>query len=448
VQEYAAEQLRGQGGFPGSGARARERAEHAHCAHFAGLDAAAAMAQGGVEIDNLVAACRRALRLGDAALGTACLHNAWAVLDLRGPFRLGLELAEALLPLTSTPGQQASVHVVAMRASRACGLRELEEQHAEAALRAAREAGDRSAEARALGFRVSLLAHAGRTEEARSVAVQAVQTAATVGDAALNCDALNGLGSFLIDHGDFDGAHERYQDALRIARAAGLAHWEGGILGNLGNLDLDMGRPADARANLSAAIDVARCAGDLKFVGNNLSNLGWLEHLAGNTAAAGAHYAEALRIAREIGHRQLECIVLCNLGLHLDALGQGANALTTLEQAVTVARELRDRRSEGQFLGYFGLALARQGRFAQARSAMDAGEALLEELTDPFNLALLLCARAELEQLADQADAARRYLERAQRLAQGLAAGASSELGLALARAQGVLGQAAKVVVD
>ena len=122
--------------------------------------------------------------------------------------------------------------------------------------------------------------------------------------------------------------------------------------------------------------------------------------------------------------------------------------MTTLEQAVTVARELRDRRSEGQFLGYFGLALARQGRFAQARSAMDAGEALLEELTDPFSLALLLCARAELEQLADQADAARRYLERAQRLAQGLAAGASSELGLALARAQGVLGQAAKVVVD
>ena len=103
VQEYAAEQLRGRGAFP---AAAPERAS-GPSARTAPTSpawiAAAAMAQGGVEIDNLVAACRRALRLGDAALGTAALQNAWAVLDLRGPFRLGLELAEALLPAGEHP---------------------------------------------------------------------------------------------------------------------------------------------------------------------------------------------------------------------------------------------------------------------------------------------------------------------------------------------------------
>jgi hypothetical protein len=54
--------------------------------------------------------------------------------------------------------------------------------------------------------------------------------------------------------------------------------------------------------------------------------------------------------------------------------------------------------------------------------------------------------RAEVEQLGGSAEAARRYLERAQRLAPGPAAGASSsELGLALARAQALLDGAPKI---
>ncbi len=448
VQEYVAEQLQRDGQFPGSGGNARAKAEHAHCAYFAGLDAASATAHGCVEIDNLVAACRRALRLGDASLSTATLENAWEALDLRGPFRVGIDLAEAALSLATAVTNRARVHVVAMRASRACGLRAQEELHADAALRAARAARNRAAEAQAQRFLVALLAEAGRADDARAAAAQAVLVADAADDAELRCAAHNALGSLLMDHGAFDEARLHYEQALRIARAAGLARWEGGVLGNLGNLEIDLSRTAEARANIGAAIDVARRVGDLRFAGNNLSNLGWLEHLAGRTDVAQAHFDTALSIAREIGHRQLECIVLGNLGVALDGQRRSAEALLRLEQALAVARELQDRRCEGQFLGYLGLALAHVSRFAESRSGLDAGESLLAEMSDPFSLAVLLCARAEVEHLAGCAGAARAYFERAASLAQGLAIGASSELGLALARAQSVRSNPATTVSE
>ena len=446
VQEYASEQLQREGEFPGSGSTACDRAERAHSVHFASLHADLATAGGCVEIDNLVAACRRATRLGDAALCTAALENAWAALDLCGPFRLGLELADAALPLATEVSEQARVRVVAMRASRACGLRDLEKRHVDAALRAALDAGNVACEAHAKCFMVSLLADAGRTDEARAAAAQAVRAAEVAGDPALRCAALNTLGSFLMDRGDVDEARLHFEEGLRTARAAGLAHWEGGILGNLGGLDMDMGRPADARLSISAAIEVARRVGDLKFAGNNLSNLGWLEHLGGQTDAARTHFEAALSIARDIGHRHLECIVLCNLGIHLDGQGKAKDALEMLQQAIEVARELQDHRSEGQFLGYFGLALAHEARFVDARGALVAGEALLMELADPASLALLLCARADVEQRADCGDEANRYLERAEGLAQTLAAGPASELGLALARVRSLRNKAAMAV--
>jgi ATP/maltotriose-dependent transcriptional regulator MalT len=200
---------------------------------------------------------------------------------------------------------------------------------------------------------------------------------------------------------------------------------------------METGRADNARSNLRAAIDAARRVGDLKFAANSLSNLGWLEHLAGQADAARAHFDSALAIAREIGHRHLECIVLCNLGVVLDGQGRPVDALVYLEQSIAMARELQDRRSEGQFLGYRGLALAHALRFVESRSDLDAAEVLLSQTIDPVSQALLLCMRAEVERLDDRADAARRYLELAERQAKGLAAGSSSELGLALMQARG-----------
>src|SRR6185369_571412 len=87
------------------GSPSAERAvEERHGRHFAtfGSDAAleALSARGGelrhrqlaLELDNLVAACRRALARGDGSTAVATWRAAWEVLAYQGPFSLGVAL--------------------------------------------------------------------------------------------------------------------------------------------------------------------------------------------------------------------------------------------------------------------------------------------------------------------------------------------------------------------
>jgi len=52
---------------------------------------------------------------------------------------------------------------------------------------------------------------------------------------------------------------------------------------------------------------------------------------------------------------------------------------------------------EGQFRTYLGRLLMKVGDVDDARSCLASGQTLLEQVGDQFGLALLLCARAELE---------------------------------------------------
>src|SRR6185436_9781423 len=127
VQEYAAEKLRTPLSFEGSGPGAELSAQVRHGTIFAkhGSDDAleALNRRGGVarrrqlalEIDNLVAACRRAVARGDAEPAAATLAAAWAVLRLSGPGATGLELARAVvaMPGGGADGRALSVLGVA-----------------------------------------------------------------------------------------------------------------------------------------------------------------------------------------------------------------------------------------------------------------------------------------------------------------------------------------------
>ena len=77
-----------------SEAMAAARARHGR--YYAALDERSASAQGGVELDNLVQACRHGVASGDAASATACLCLVWSVLRLTGPLRAAADLAQEL----------------------------------------------------------------------------------------------------------------------------------------------------------------------------------------------------------------------------------------------------------------------------------------------------------------------------------------------------------------
>ncbi len=435
VKEYASEHLRTEGRFPGSGPSALAAAETRHSGYFARLGEKRAVEGACVEIDNLVAACRRAAARGAAEESAGALEGAWAALNLRGPFSVGVELASVV---GGTPGLGKAARAIAERiaggALDASGRVVEARTHLEAALALAREARDLSCEARVLANLADLHRRDGRIEEARTFHARALALARELGDRDLECKVLNGLGTLEKHLGRLEQSRAHWEAALAMARRIGDRRWEGGLLGNLGGLHFSEGRLDEARAHLEAGLVVARELGDRKFEGNALCNLGLIYQQLGRMEEAGKELEAALVVVREIGHVRTECVVLCNQGIIYDSLGRPAEARTRYEAALTVARELGDRRSEGQVLGYLGLLHARQARLDEARSCLDTGEALLRAVSDRLSLGALLCCRAEAAHLSSDLGAAQDALAEAESLAKTIGAGPDSELGLALAR--------------
>jgi predicted ATPase/class 3 adenylate cyclase/Tfp pilus assembly protein PilF len=441
VKEYAAEHLRTVGRYRGSGPEARKAAEQRHSRHYAQLGEKRAILDACVELDNLIAACRRAAARGDAETATGALEGAWAALRLRGPFRVGIELAQTVRSCASLgPAIASRIERVAGKALQACGRVGEARERFQAAVARAREAGDRECEGPALHGLGWTHAQDGQVDEARGQLEAALEVARALGDRGLQCDVLSELGHLHGYLGALDAARSHYESALAIAQAAGDRRWEGGSLGNLGQLLANQGHLAQAKGYYERAVLIARELGDRTWEGNALCNLGLLHHAERQMDAARETLEAALAIARDLGHARLEGVVLCNLGIVCASIGDAGTARARYEAALEVARSLGDRRSEGQFITYLGLLHAREHRPAEAASCLDSGEALLRALQDRVSLGILLCARAEAEHLAGRAAAAQAALREAEALAEGADPGPDSEFGQSLDGTRSLLG--------
>jgi predicted ATPase/class 3 adenylate cyclase/Tfp pilus assembly protein PilF len=440
VQDYAAEHLQTERRYPGSGASALRAAVLRHAAWFARLGPDKAVAQGCIERDNLVAACRRATGDGQADLALACLQGAWAALSLQGPFQTGIDLAEAVCAMPGLPAAVAAqAQAVLGNALQAAGRRDqAQRQYEQALARLATPTGP----AWVIDLLVklgSLLGPAEPQRRALQMLEQALSLARQQGEAALECAALNGLGTLEFEQGRMDAAQRHYEAALTLAQRIGHRRWQCSLLGNLGNLHASLGRMEAASTLSEEALAIARAIGDRRREGTTLSNLGMLLWLQGRLDAAAEACEAALVVAGALGHLRLECTVLCNLGLVREAEGKATLAQQHLEAALAGARRIGDRRAEGQVLGYLGLVQARQGALAAARAAFDEGQALLVGVSDALSLGVLLSHRAECEWRAGDVAAAALALADASRLAEEAGAGDASELGLALARLKPLL---------
>ena len=437
VQEYAGQRLSTPGSYPGSGADAVRAAQVAHGGYAAGLDEASVPA---VELANCMAACRRAVLRDDTEVAVATLERAWSVLTLRGPFRVGVELATSVLGMVGLgAGAAARAGRVAGRALEACGQVAEARETLEAALASARQAGDRRCEGQVLCDAGFLLAEEGRIESAGEHLQAALAIAQQMADQVLECDALRSMAILHLHTGHLAEALDHGEKALAVARRIGKPRTEGTILDNLAVLHAHLGNLELARTRFDASLAVARELGDRKWEGNALSNLGHLNQMQGQHEEALAMLEAAIAVSRELGDLRLGCIGLGNLGTVHEKLGRFDEARTCYESALLSARGLGDPRSEGQFLGALGLLHARQARFAEARHCLDRGEALLADAGDTVSLGVLLCNRAEAEHRAACREEASRALASAQQLAANVAAGPESELGRALARAKTAL---------
>jgi len=333
VQEYAAEHLRTEGRYTGSGPAALLAAEARHGAYLASLDEKAAIADACAELDNFVAACRRAAARDDAEMAANALQGAWAGLSVCGPFRVGLELASVVQATRGLGAAAAAkVHGVAGRALEASGKDAEAHAQFEASLAQAREVGDRCCECRA---RIGLAAcgsRAGRVDEARAQFEAALGIAREMKDRTLQSDAHNGLGTMEVFLGRTGEARAHFEKALALAREAGEREREGRILANLGILCLNAGRMDEARSHDEAALTVAREIGNRQLEGNIRCNLGQLHQVRGRFAEALQQLEAALPVSRDLGHARLESVVLCNLGMVYDGLARFDEARDHLRQ--------------------------------------------------------------------------------------------------------------------
>jgi tetratricopeptide (TPR) repeat protein len=441
VQVYAAEHLETEGRFPGSGVQALQAAQRRHAAWFAALGPRRVLDAGAVELDNLIAACRRSVSSGDGDSAAGALEGAWAALWARGPFEVGITLAESVCAVPALGDCAAAIaQATASDALRFCGRMSDAGPLLDQALVLARASGDRHCEARVLVRMGALLDHLGRLDEARSRHLDALRLARELGDPYLQCRVLNGLGGVDLVQGRMGNAMSVYGEALALARKMGHRLMVGMVLGNLANVHADLGQNEEALALREEALAIARESGDRRGEGVMLGNLGGMHVVAGRFDEAAVVLQAALANARELGHAHLEGVVRSNLGIAFEHLGRGDEAVTQLESAVQIARMLRDPRDEGVFLGDLGRFQARQGRLEDAQGSLAAGETLLRSVSERVGLGGLLCAKAEMLHLAADQARASAALDEARGIATEVAAGPASALGAEITRLTSLLG--------
>jgi predicted ATPase/Tfp pilus assembly protein PilF len=411
VQEYAAEKRRGFEAYDGAGVRHR-----VWFAQFGTREAIDSLdVHGGIErgvallgeLDNVVAACSRAVIAEDGAVAVALLGVAWAVLKDRGPVAVGLDLAVRVAGLSSLSAhERAATWLVLGHALESAGRVDESRMHLEAALALAREVGDRHLESVLLGAVGRSHAMQGRMDEAREHYVAALTVSRELGDHRNEGLVLSYLGGVHNEQGRTDEARRYYHAALTVARTIGNRRSEGVVLTNLGTLHHDQGRIDEAGAEYEAGLAVAREVGDRRLEGIALCNLGAVRRDQRRVDEVEALYDAALALMREVGQRRHEGIALCNLGELCAEQGRMIEARAHYDAALVVARAAGDPRVEGTVLGNLGALLRVLGDHGAATRHLACALALHREIDFTWPQSVWLDALALIDAAAERHDAA------------------------------------------
>ena len=446
IHEYAGEKLRARGA---AALRAAEE-RHGRCIGAFGADASIEALCGrdgtrrrralALELDNIVAACRRAVARGDCETAVATYRAAWEVLDLQGPFAVAAALGMQVLGLANLEAsQRARALLTRARALQRAGQLGQAEPLLDETLVLSRQVGDRRLEAVARSNLGNLLGHQGRMDEALVQTQTALTLQRELGNRRTEGSILTNLGRLHVDQGRVEQGRAYYDRALAIQRELGNRIEEASVLNQIAVVLGEAGRLPEAGAHFEESLAISRELGDRVAEGEALTNLGCLYHDQRRFEAARSAYERALTMHREVGNRRFEGYALGDLGrLHTEQ-GRWADARACLEQALAITRETANRRIEGAELRCLGELFLLQGHADDALAAFAQAEAVLRQVGDKHYLALVLCGRGELERRAGHPDSARATCAEARSLAADTGAGSDSELGRRIAALEAAL---------
>ena len=435
IHEYATSKRRQRGA-------AVERAlQERHGRYFAafGSDSAieALAMQGGMqrqqalrqELDNVVAACRRAVTRGDGEVAVACYRAAWEVLALQGPFGLAVTLGSEVVAMKALDVQLAeTARITQSEAMIRVGAADGMEAAFTHALVRVRMVGDRRLEGRILSRMGNICLWEGRHGEAHAHYAAALDCFRDIGSRLQEARMLGNLAITHHEQGRPAEALAHYEAALVIEREIGSRRDEAITLCNMADLLGGQGRIEPARATFAAALALMRELGDRDTEAVTLGQLGNFELEQGLVGEAVATMRAALALTREIGNRRLQAFTLRMLGEALLEHGDVEGARDAFEQALAILRLVPNRRVEAHAIGGLALLALRQGRTAEAATRLAEAEFTLRELDDRPLLADVLCTRGLVELARADRPAARASLAEVEQLAADLNAGAGSGL--------------------
>ncbi|MCA9754466.1 MAG: tetratricopeptide repeat protein [Candidatus Eisenbacteria bacterium] len=373
------------------------------------------------EIDNLIAAARRAGSRGDDRTAASAYRAASVVFNQSGPYASSVRLGRDLLDVVGEPRQRLGVLHVLADAERIAGDSDSAHEHYEQALVLSRELGFPNYEGAILGALAVLQRQRGRTDEALELFRSALDIQRTAGNRKSEGTLLTNLGNLYAVLGRLEEAAEAFQEGLSIHREIGNRRLEGLTLCNLGNLMADLARTDEALRYNEEALAILREQKDRTGEGNVLTNLATLYRESGLEAKA-LHVAEtALALHREVGNRRTEAITLGCLGALFEGRGDYESAIATFHESLEIALEIFDRFGEATTLGSIARARIRQRRYEDAEDLLVNTIPIQREIGDRpgecRSLALLGTALAalgrpdEARTMFDEAAALRRDLQ-------------------------------------
>ncbi|MEI5100675.1 BTAD domain-containing putative transcriptional regulator [Streptomyces sp. PmtG] len=248
---------------------------------------------------------------------------------------------------------------------------------------AARAAGHRTAEARALYMLGSSVQHRFAMRQGAPALDRAIELCREAGDRTLLAHVLITRGGGALALRDFTAAHALLTEALTHGRAVASRGIEAYALGFLGLALLATGRAEEALAHCREAVAVTRATGDVAGQANALHNLGQVCLRTGRTSEAFDRLYESLRLWRETGSRFREGLLLGAIAQAHNLSGRPAEAAEHAARARDIAEARGDAGIVARALAQLGHAHRAQGDTDQAREHYRRAQSVFRELGLP-----------------------------------------------------------------
>jgi tetratricopeptide (TPR) repeat protein/transcriptional regulator with XRE-family HTH domain len=278
------------------------------------------------------------------------------------------------------------------------------------ALQLCRDLGDRPGESSALRQTGVVQRLTGDYPAAAASLARALEVSRDIGDRPGEGSARNELGVVQYLTGDYPAAAASHSRALELCRGTGDRSGEAGALNDLGVVQLATGRYPAAAASFAQALELHRSLGDRLWEANALNNMGVVQQLTGDYPAAAVSHGTALGLYRDLGNRFGEANALNQLGIVQQLTGDYPAAAVSHGTALGLYRDLGNRFGEADAMNQLGIVQHLTGTHQTATASQAQALELYRDLGNRAGEAEVLNSIGELTLAsAGPAEAAARH---------------------------------------